>query len=264
MQHQVEAWHGATGRRERTVRGHGGRLAAAGLVAALTSAGAPGHPTGTLIAAFVTRTEILLCSDGRVVDSVSRSTVRDDWPKVHGLTTRTGLLTAGRDLAGLREQFVTKLGAQQPEAVSAVATVLRGSLEAEWRELAGRSGRRPAGRVFAVVAGFDAGRAPRLFYMDSATTPPFLMQPVHLFGAGQGLEVFAIATNSSVREDISALLVRNLDALVRQQPGAEHRTLMLAAFDAAKRELGVRNPTVGGQTFASTITPARGYEPLRP
>ena len=262
MQYQVEARHGATG--TRAVIGHAARLAAAGLVAALATAGAAGHPTGTLIAAFVTRTEILLCSDGRVVDSVSRSTVRDDWPKVHGLTTRTGLLTAGRDLAGLRDQFVMKLGTQQPEAVSAVATVLRGSLEAEWRALGARSGRPPAGRVFAVVAGFDTDGAPRLFYMDSGTTPSFLMQPVPLFGAGQALEVFAIATNSSVREDISALIVRNLDALVRQQPGAERRPLMLAAFEAAKRDLSARNPTVGGRTFASIVTPERGYEPLRP
>ncbi len=260
----MEAGRGPAAWCGRAVIGHAARLAAAGVLAALATAGAAGHPTGTLIAAFVTRTEILLCSDGRVVDSVSRATVRDDWPKVHGLTTRTGLLTAGRDLPGLRDQFVTKLGTQQPEAVSAVATVLRGSLEAEWRALTARSGRQPAGRVFAVVAGFDARGAPRLFYMDSATTTPFLLQPVPLFGAGQELEIFAIATNSSAREDISALLVRNLDALVRQQAGANRRALMLAAFDNAKRDLGTRNPTVGGRTFASIITPERGYEPLRP
>ena len=222
------------------------------------------HPTGTLIAAFLTRTEILLCSDGRVVDSVSRVILRDDWPKVHGLTTRAGLLTAGRDLPGLRQQFTSRLGAQQPAAVSAVATVLRGSLEAEWSLLAARSGRQPAGRVFAVVSGFDAEGTPRLFYMDSASEPAFLMQSVPLFLAGQDLEVFALATHSSGKDDVSAQLVRQLDGLVRSQPGVSHRSLMLAAFEAVKQDLGASNGTIGGLTFASTITPRDGYGPLKP
>jgi hypothetical protein len=261
MQHQVEA-----GQRACVLRRP---LIAAALIAAASLAlaaprlpqdpdGAP-HHSGTLIAALVTRSEILLCSDGRVVNSVDRATVREDWPKVHRLTTRAGLLTAGRDLPGLRDRFAEKLGPQRPEAVSAVATVLRGSLEAEWSAMAARSGRLPAGRVFAIVAGFDTDRTPRLYYMDSATAPAFLMQTVPLFDTGQDLEVFAIASNLDRREDASALLVRHLDSLVRQEPGGDRRELMLRAFDAAKRELARRNPTIGGLTFAAAITPAGGY-----
>lgn len=238
-------------------------------VALLSSVLAPdrdrGHGTGTLIAAFVTKAEVLLCSDGRVVNSINRSTVRDDWPKVHRLTERTGLLTAGRDLPGLLGQFEKKLGAQRPEAVSAVASVARGSLEAEWAGLAGRSGRTPAGRVFTVVAGFDADGAARLFYMDSASRPPFHLEQVGLFGSGQDLEVFAIASNSGANnEDVSALLVRNLETLARQQPGTDRRRLMLAAFNAAKEELGTRNSSIGGATFAASITPQTGFERIDP
>ena len=222
-----------------------------------------GHSAGTLIATFVTRAEILLCSDGRVVNSVTRATVRDDWPKVHQLTGQTGLLTAGRDLPRLRDLFEARLGRQRPQAVSAVATVVRGALEAEWRALAPASGGTPAGRAFAVVTGFDAGGAPRLFYMDSASRPAFLLQPVPLFGAGQELEVFAISSNIDANDDVSALLVRHVDALARQQAGTDRRGLMLAAFEAAKQELGMKNPSIGGQTFAAIIARGGGYEPVR-
>jgi len=245
------------------------RRRAAGLVLALALVGTSsvGHgtayDTGTLIAVFATRTEILLCSDGRVVNSVSRATIRDDWPKIHRLTDLTGLLTAGRDLPRLRDQFAAKLGNQRPQAVSAVATVLRGALEAGWTALTLEAGRAPAGRAFAVVAGFDADGPARLFYMDSASKPPFLLQPVSLFATGQDLEVFAISSNVDANEDVSSLLVRHVDALARAQPGADRRRLMLAAFAAAKQELATRNTSIGGDTFAAVITPAGGYEPLR-
>jgi hypothetical protein len=256
--------------RQRAVVPRGPLNAAALLAAALAVLPGPftrpsqSHAAGTLIAAFVTRGEILLCSDGRVVNSATRSALRDDWPKVHRLTDRAGLLTAGRDLPDLRERFNETLGAQRPEAVSAVATVLRGALEAEWRAIAARVGRRPAGRVFAVVGGFDTDGVPRLYYMDSAAQPAFLMQTVPLFAGGQDLEVFAIASDLDRREDVSALLVRQLDVLVKQQPGGDRRALMLGAFDAAKRELAARNPTIGGVTFAAAITPAGGYAEVRP
>jgi hypothetical protein len=221
------------------------------------------HPTGTLIAAFVTRSEILLCSDGRVVNSATRETVRDDWPKVHRLTDQAGLLTAGRDLPRLRDQFAAKLGSQRLEQVSAIATVLRGALEAEWSAIATSSGQTPAGRAFAVVAGFDADRTARLFYMDSASRPAFLLQPVSLFGAGQELEIFAISSNLDANEDVSSLLVRRLDALARQQPAPDRRGLMLSAFEAAKQELGARNRTIGGRTFGAVITRGGRYEAVR-
>jgi hypothetical protein len=242
-------------------------IAAVALVAALAASGTAGdtaHQTGTLIAAFATQSEILLCSDGRVVNSANRATVRDDWSKVHRLTDRAGLLTAGRDLPRLREVFAARLGAQRPDMVSAVATVLRGSLEVEWSAMAIQTGRTPAGRAFAVVAGFDAGGEARLYYMDSATRPAFLTQTVPLLNAGQDLDVFAIASNLDVNEDVSALLVRHLDIRVKQQPGANRRALMLAAFDAAKDELAGKNTTIGGVTFAAAITLADGYLAVKP
>jgi hypothetical protein len=38
---------------------------------------------------------------------------------------------------------------------------------------------------------------------------------------------------------------------------------MLAAFEAAKQELGMKNPSIGGQTFAAIIARGGGYEPVR-
>ena len=104
MQHQVETWQRAAVLRR--------PLIAAALVAAASLADAPrlspdrreaSYHSGTLIAALVTRSEILLCSDGRVVNSLDRTPIREDWPKVHRLTTRAGLLTAGRTVC---EAFV--------------------------------------------------------------------------------------------------------------------------------------------------------------
>jgi hypothetical protein len=210
---------------------------------------------GTLIAAFITRTQILLCSDGRVVNSATGTKIADDWSKVRRLSTRAGMLTAGRDLPGLMRRFQAKLGDDPSARVTDVVELVRASLDEEWKAAFAAADRRAADtRVFVFVAGFDGYGAPRLFEIDSRSG--FRVDEVPLFRSGRDIEIDALSTASGVDEEPSVMIAKHLNDDFRY---AEQLPWFLAAFDATKEALGLRNPKIGGRTFAATIGAQTGF-----
>jgi hypothetical protein len=215
---------------------------------------------GTLVAAFVTKTEIVLCSDGRVVNSSDGSVVRDDWSKVHQLNDRIGLLTAGRDLPGFTQRARVKLSRQTSTSMADTVNTIRVALQEEWASLA--NGHTPTqGRAFVFVAGFDETGAPRLFHFDSQSSPAFKVNEMPLFTVSRDLEVGAIATGMD-QQDPAATIVKYLDGLQKGQPALGLHRLLLGAFNATKAELGSRNSRIGGLTFAATIDLTNGFRAI--
>lgn len=216
---------------------------------------------GTLIAAFVTRSNILLCSDGRVVNSADGQVLREDWSKVHRLAHAVGLLTGGRNLPGLLTGIAAAIERRDVD-VTRVATATRSVLEREWRQLS--TATRPAeGRAVAIVAGFDARGRARVFHFDSDDHPAFRPVEIPLFGRGTELDVVAIATGTGPDQDVSQAIVREVDVLYRRQPSTDRRQLFTTAFNAAKTELGARNSRIGGRTFVAEIDPVGGFRSLQ-
>jgi len=219
---------------------------------------------GTLVAAFVTKTEIVLASDGRIVNSGDGSVVRDDWSKVHRLSERVGMLTAGRDLPGLlqRVRAKLKLARQVSTTISETIGALRAALQEEWASVGVASSRSgTSGRAFVFVAGFDEHGAPRLFYLDSQSSPVFRVTEMPLFIEARDLEIGAIATGME-HQDPSATIVKHLDGLQTRQPGLDLHRLLLGAFNATKAELASRNSRIGGLTFAATIDLQKGFREI--
>ena len=213
---------------------------------------------GTLVAAFVTRTEIVLCSDGRVVNSSDGTVVRDDWSKVHRLNDRIGLLTAGRDLPGLTQRTRVKLSRQASTSMTDTVSAIRVALQEEWTSLANGASA-TQGRAFVFVAGFDESGAPRLFHLDSQSA--FKINEMPLFTISRDLEIGAIATGMEP-QDPAATIVKYLDGLQRGQPALGLHRLLLGAFNATKAELGSRNARIGGVTFAATIDLTNGFRAI--
>jgi hypothetical protein len=225
--------------------------------------GLPEPVEGTLVAAFLMRDEILLCSDGRVVSPVDGSVVRNDWSKVHQLTPKIGLLTVGRYLPGLILNFRSKWGNRTASSVREAVDVLRLALEEEWRGPAARPGRAGGDvRAFVFVAGFDPTGQARLYYLDNQTNPPFRIQERTLFADGRDLEIAAMSHGSGIEQDPSAAIVRHFATIRRQQPTQNVREQLLASFDAAKGELGLTDSQIGGRTFAASIDRTKGFQLL--
>jgi len=211
-------------------------------------------PTGTLIAAFVTRAEILLCSDGRAVNSLDGKVISDEWPKVHRLSTRAGLLTAGRSLPGLTRRIEMKLGDSPSAPVTEVVDVVRASLAEEWAVLfptAPKPG--DESRVFVFVAGFDSRNAPRLFQLDSRSG--FLVDEARVL-ADNELEIHAMSTGSGIDERPSDTIVKYLNLQTRR---TDLDAWLLGGFNQTKDELARTNARIGGRTFAATIGAASGF-----
>ena len=218
---------------------------------------------GTLVAAFVTRNEILLCSDGRVVNSADGVVVRDDWSKVHRVTDRVGMLTAGRELPGLDSRVGARLARTSSTAMAETVQALRLALLEEWGSVAATSSRSNAsGRSFVFVAGFDEHGAPRLFHLDSRSQPAFRITEMPLFTDVRDLEIGAIATGTE-QEDPSMTIVKHLGGLQQRQPSLGLHGLLLGAFNATKAQLAARNSRIGGLTFAAAIDRSKGYRAVR-
>lgn len=216
---------------------------------------------GTLIAAFLTKTEIVLCSDGRAVNASTGVVVSDAWTKIHRLTDRVGLLTAGRDLPGLVPRFRAKQAAARPSTITQLADLLQGALDEEWAALPPGDPGGGAGRSFVFMTGFDAVGAPRIFHLDSQAR--FRVQEMPLFGGGRELEIAAMSTGSGLTQDPSGLLLRQLQSTRTREPAIDLLRWLLSSFDAAKAELASQDPRIGGRTFVAVIDVREGFRELR-
>jgi len=218
---------------------------------------------GTLVVAFLMRNEILLCSDGRVVDALSGAVVRDDWSKVHQLTPMIGLLTLGRYLPNLVSSFRSQWSGRTGSSVLDAVTVLSLSLTEEWRNLTTQPGHLASDlRVFIFIAGFENTGQARLYYLDDRTDPPFTIKERILFADGCDVEIAAMS-HGSKGEQNPALAIRRQFAIIQKNQLLHNvRRQLLDSFEAAKDELSLMDSHIGGRTFAATINPARGFHLL--
>jgi len=227
-------------------------------IASQDADGSAASTEGTLVAAFITKSEIVLCSDGRVVNSSDGAVVRDDWSKVHRLSDRIGVLTAGRDLPGLMSRVQSRLARQPAASMSDTVATLRQALVEEWASVTTASRSATKGRTFVFLAGFDETGAPRLFHLDSRTEPEFRIAEMPLFVTVRDLEIGAIATGTQT-EDPSATIVGHLGGLQHRQPTIGLHRLLLGAFNATKAQLAASNSRIGGLTYAATIDRTNGF-----
>jgi len=217
---------------------------------------------GSLVAAFVTKDEILLMSDGRAVSATGDLIVRDDLSKVHRLSGRAGLLTAGRVLPGLAEAARAELAERRAPALLVEVAAVAESLKMAWAAIEPADDGGRAGRSFVFVAGFDEPGNPRVFYLDTRRAPDVPVNEIGVLGDGRELDVVAIASNPRGSTDASDIIVRQVSALYATNRGLARQAILIAAFKAAQAEISSYNPRIGGETFAAVIDLEHGYRPV--
>ena len=218
---------------------------------------------GTLVAAFVTKGEIVLCSDGRVVNSADGVVVRDDWSKVHRLNDRVGMLTAGRELPGARfshsrQARADRIHGDRRDRVGAADGARRGVEQRRGRHRAGRMGQ--AGRSCSWRDSTSAAR-PGSFTWTARSRPAFRVTEMPLFTDVRDLEIGAIATGTE-QEDPSTTIVKHLGGLQARQPTIGLHRIAARRVQRDKAELGARNYRIGGLTFAAAIDRQTGFRAI--
>jgi hypothetical protein len=220
---------------------------------------------GTLIAAFLTKSDIFLASDGRVIHKDSGE-ICNDWSKVHQINKHVGMLTAGAYLPYLKDDVVRNCIERDISSVDEVAKITCLVLKEIWRLNVAkfeREGNLNEVRIFVFLAGFDSYRCPRLLYLDNMSDPMFSIQERLLFQTGSDLEIAAMSTGSGQEEDPATLVSAEINKNLGSRSGNTNLLQVLnSAFNKTKNRLSATNPRIGGKTFFSRINLSSGYQDI--
>ena len=221
---------------------------------------------GTLIAAFLTKSDIFLASDGRVICNETGK-VDDNWSKVHKINNYVGMLTAGAYLPHLKDDIIKNCKERSLTFVDHVVKITSLVLKEIWRlnvDRFKRDGKSDEIRIFIFLAGFDQNRVSRLFYLDNLSTPIFNIQERTLFQTSNDLEIAAMSTGSGKVENPSEILFAKInnrlifnDSVNNNLPG-----ILYSSFNDTKDQLSKTNQRIGGHTFFSKINISSGYHDI--
>jgi hypothetical protein len=230
------------------------------LLAVVVFAESPRRPSlagGTLVAYFATRDEIFLFSDGRAIDHAGGA-IHDDWSKVHYINERVGLLEGGIYIPNLASDVARECRERKTWSADEVAEIASERMKRAVAELIGRSPDSAAlrnARFYIIVAGFDRRERPRVFLIDSQTTPCFspIEQPCDL--TRRQVAIGAISTRSGSSESPAALLKEYFTpaeiAVSNRKTEVEHAAAL--AFEKTKLRLAETDPTIGGDSFSIVL-----------
>lgn len=212
---------------------------------------------GTFVATFVMKDKIFLLSDGRIVDSRAGTITSESFSKVHRLTNKVGMLTAGRYLPNLTTEISNICENMKTVYVDEVVKIAKTVLEKTSEQLYLRINNQELVkdiRIFVFIVGFDENSNPRLFYLDNMSKPPFKIQERMLFQSGYDIEIGAMSTGSGEFEDPSSILVKHFKREYELKGRyVDLVTIIHSAFSYTKEEMSKRNHQIGGEVFISCI-----------
>lgn len=199
--------------------------------------------TGT----FILKDQIILLSDGRVVNIKTKDILNDETSKVHRLSDKVGMLTAGRFIPGVKELIVENCNKRNFETIDEIAIIASNIFQTAWRKNYDNT---KDIRLFAFIVGFDRNYKPKLYYIDNMTAPPLVLIERKLDLNSDNVEIGVMATGSNNENEVSKYLVENFSALNEKLHPVER---MIEAFDLTKNQLSIENKSIGGNTFVSII-----------
>ena len=201
---------------------------------------------GALIAAVYTHDKIYLFSDGRVLDNKTKIVRCDYISKVHQITDKVALLTAGVYIPELTAEIVYTPGVNLGD-INSIVKASKQTLEKKWTKVIDKNNR----RAILFVVGYDQGRKHRLFMIDSKHEPPFTVIEKKYAIGRDSLELVAMSTGSGDAVNPSNILKSHILSLVRQ--GIPKERLVEQAFRLTKEEMGKNNKAIGGKIFSATL-----------
>lgn len=217
---------------------------------------------GTLISTIITKENIYLFSDGRTVN-LDNGEINNLHTKVHRLSKFCGLLVAGVYMPDLPSQVSTIASSNNLIYANQIADVVQKVISKIWEYLENNNppDKIAASRAFAFICGYDNLFIPRLYYVDSQTTPKFTIKERFLFSEKTDLEIAAMSTGSGEFENPTQMLTDSILKLYKYNSVIEN--VFLDSFDSVKEELAKSYPKIGGNTFASKINKILGYTKIQ-
>lgn len=206
---------------------------------------------GTLIAAIITKTKIMLFSDGRITEHLTNRVITDDFSKVHKITDKIGILTAGAYLDGLDNELVNICCIKGLKTIEDFIGELKGIVETKAEVVyKQRQSSRKDTKIALFIIGFDKSNKPHFYWMDNQTESPFKINERALFQPEHDVEIAAMSHGSGILENPSAILAGFI------QQNIHNNTLEAAirlGFEQTKNYLSAKNPSIGGKTFSLVL-----------
>jgi len=220
---------------------------------------------GTLVCTVITLKRIYLFSDGRVNDK--GEIISDEHSKVHQITKFTGMLTAGMFLKPLIPTTINECKKKNlifaEDVVQIAALVLREIWNHNLELMESRE-KDEKMKIFAFVAGYSKEKVPKLYYLESNSSPRFVINERLLFRSGKEIEIGSIVSDETT-QDSTDLMMNNIVQLRKRIKAKKVGKKKLSkvfrsAFDATKKQINSENNLVGGKTFTGTIDPLFGFQ----
>lgn len=215
---------------------------------------------GTLVCNVVTPWKIYLFSDGRVNEK--GKIISDDHSKVHKITKFAGMLAAGMYLKPLVPTLIKECEAQALTFVEDVVQIASVLLQKIWKDNLKSMEKREEEdkmKIFTFVAGYSKNKIPKLYYLESTSTPRFGIIERPLFKGGNDVEVGAVVSAGTTK-DVTALISKHIMRIRETTKINNLEKVFRKAFDATKQEINAENQLVGGKTFFGIIDLINGFQ----
>lgn len=202
--------------------------------------------SGTLIAAVFTKNNIYLFSDGRTTYNKSGKIALNSVSKVHQITEKIGMLTAGVYIPELMEEIKSEKGSLHCN-IEDIVKIIQKILIKKWDLITTKKDR----RLIVFIVGYDNNDLPRLFIIDNMYKPPFLIKERELNVRTNSLELAVLCTGGGNKFDPSKIMTSYIKKYENQHiPKDQYINL---AFQSTMKDIEKYHSSVGGEIFSLII-----------
>ena len=215
--------------------------------------------SGTIISVVLTKEMIYLLSDGRLVNNEKKEIISESHSKIHWLSKYAGLLVAGKYMPKVPNQVREIIKFRKLLFIDEIVEHVENIFIPKWEELIKTfpPDTIKEARAFAFITGFDKKYNPRLFYIDSCSSPIFKIQEGMLFRDNEILECSIMANHPPANIDVSQTFIDILT--LKSKGGMQTFSAILESFNYVKEQLSMEVLGIGGKTFASVIDKSNGF-----
>lgn len=214
------------------------------------------HYSGTLIAAVFSNDFIYLFSDGRIKYNKSGKIASNNISKVHQLTNRIGMLTAGVYIPELTEEIINEKDVSSD--IEDIVLIAQKIIINKWKKTTTKKDR----RLIVFIAGYDKNNFPRLFIIDNMHKHPFSIQEKALDIKKDYFEFAVLYTNSSDKINPSEIMSSYTKKYINQ--GIPENNSVRIAFEETMRDIEKTTTSVGGEIYSIIINRFQQGNPSDP
>ncbi len=212
--------------------------------------------SGTLIAAIFSNDSIYLFSDGRTTYNKSGKIALNNISKVHQITNKIGMLTAGVYIPELTEEIIENINVANN--IQDIVHVAQRIIIDKWNLTTTKKDR----RLIVFIAGYDKNNLPMLFIIDNMHKQPFSIQERKLDIKKDSFEFAVLCTNSGNKLNPIEIMTSYTKKYIKQ--GIPEDKSIKRAFQNTMRDIEKTTSSVGGNIYSIIIKKFQQSNPPDP